>query len=86
VEITDILIIMRNMAVKKGYMADQHKKIGASMMKTATTVPLSAENSALREKMGLPAVPPMAISDPKYLEEFRTIMRKTGFDKLVGGA
>ena len=55
VEITDIMIIMRNMAVKKGYMADQHKKIGASMMKTATTVPLPDDIKALRVKMGLPA-------------------------------
>jgi heterodisulfide reductase subunit C len=86
VEITDIITIMRNMAVKKGYMADQHKKIGASMMKTATTVPLDENILALREKMGLPRVPPLAIADPKALEEFRAIMRKTGFDKLIGGA
>jgi heterodisulfide reductase subunit C len=86
VEITDIITIMRNMAVKKGYMADQHKKIGASMMKTATTVPLDDNILALREKMGLPKVPPLAIGDPKALEEFRTVMRKTGFDKLIGGA
>lgn len=86
VEITDIITIMRNMAVKKGYMAEQHKKIGQSMMKTATTVPISEENRALRVKMGLPADPPMAISNPKALEDFRAVMRKTGFDKLVGGA
>jgi heterodisulfide reductase subunit C len=86
VEITDIITIMRNMAVKKGYMADQHKKIGASMMKTATTVPISEEIRALRVKMGLPADPPMAIADPKALEDFRHVMRKTGFDKLIGGA
>jgi heterodisulfide reductase subunit C len=67
-------------------MADQHKKIGASMMKTATTVPLDENILALRERMGLPKVPPIAIGDPKALEDFRTVMRKTGFDKLIGGA
>ena len=86
VEITDIITIMRNMAVRKGYMTDQHKKIGASMMKTATTVPLDENILALRVKMGLPKVPPLAIGDPKALEDFRTVMRKTGFDKLIGGA
>ena len=30
VEIVDIITVMRNMAVKEGFMADEHKKIGST--------------------------------------------------------
>jgi heterodisulfide reductase subunit C len=85
VEITDLIFIMRNIAVKEGYMADQHKKIGESMMKIGATVPFGEENKKMRVKIGLPAEPPTTVGDKKAMEEFRKIMELTGFAKLVGG-
>ncbi|MFA5312578.1 MAG: CoB--CoM heterodisulfide reductase subunit C [Methanomassiliicoccales archaeon] len=84
VEIVDIILLMRNMAVQKGYMADAHKKIAASLMKGGATVPFGDDMRKLRSGMGLPANPPTTAGNEKGLEEFRKIMRKTGFDKLTG--
>jgi heterodisulfide reductase subunit C2 len=85
VEIVDIILLMRNMAVHQGIMADAHKKIGASLMKIGATVPFGEDMKALRTKMGLPAAPPTTVGNPKAQEDLVKIMKKTGFDKLAGG-
>ena len=87
VEIIDIIIIMRNMAVKKGYMADAAQEDRRVPDEDRRPPYRSDEDmKQLRVKMGLPADPPITIGDPKALEDFRKIMQKTGFDKLIGGA
>lgn len=85
VEIVDIILLMRNMAVQKGYMAEAHKKIGASLMKVGATVPFGDDMRKLRADMGLPANPPTTAGNEKAMEDFRKIMKRTGFDKLAGG-
>ena len=85
VEIVDIILLMRNMAVHQGIMADAHKKIGASLMKIGATVPFGEDMKAMRSKMGLPAAPPTTVGNPKAQEDLVKIMKKTGFDKLAGG-
>jgi heterodisulfide reductase subunit C len=86
VEITEIIIAMRNMAVQKGYMADQHKKIGASLMKNGATIPFDDNGRAARKSIGLPENPPTTVGNAKAMEDFKKIMHLTGFDKLTGGA
>ena len=55
-------------------------------MKIGATVPLNAKYEDLREKLGLSRRPVTTLGDKKALEDFRKIMKDTGFDKLVGGA
>jgi heterodisulfide reductase subunit C len=86
VDIVDIIILMRNMAVQKGYMSEDHKKVGRSLLKIGHTVPASDKLKQLRVSMGLSENPPTTIADPKALADFQKIMAKTGFDKLIGGA
>ncbi len=86
VDIVDIIILMRNMAVQKGYMAEDHKKVGRSLLKIGHTVPASDKLKALRVSMGLSADPPTTIADPQAMADFKKIMAKTGFEKLIGGA
>lgn len=86
VDIVDIIILMRNMAVQKGYMAEDHKKVGRSLLKIGHTVPASDKLKQLRVSMGLSADPPTTIADPQALADFKKIMAKTGFEKLIGGA
>lgn len=86
VDIVDIIILMRNMAVQKGYMAEDHKKVGRSLINSGHTVPASDKLKHLRVSMGLSENPPTTIADPKALADFKKIMAKTGFDKLIGGA
>lgn len=86
VEIVDIIILMRNMAVQKGFMAEDHKKVGRSLLKIGHTVPASDKLKQLRVSMGLSENPPTTIADPQAMADFKKIMAKTGFEKLIGGA
>ncbi len=86
VDIVDIIILMRNMAVQKGYMAEDHKKVGRSLLKTGHTVPASDKLKQLRVSMGLSENPPTTLADPQAMADFKKIMAKTGFEKLIGGA
>ena len=85
VDIVDIIILMRNMAVAKGYMAEDLKKVGRSLLKIGATVPMADNIKQLRVSMGLSAEPPTTAGDPKAMADFRKIMEITGFDKLIGG-
>jgi len=85
VEIPDIIFILRNFAVREGYMSDAHKKIGENLMKIGSTVPFGDDMKKLRVSMGLPAEPPTTAGDKKAQEEFRKVMELTGFDKLMKG-
>jgi heterodisulfide reductase subunit C len=86
VEIVDIILLMRNMAVQEGHMAEAHKKIGVNLMKIGATVPFGDDMKQLRAKMGLPSNPPTTAGNEKAADDFRKIMKKTQFDKKVGGA
>lgn len=85
VEIVDIIITLRNIASEEGHMFDDHKKVSKSLIKNGHTVPLTDDYAKLRKSMGLAEKPPTVLSDPKALEDFQTIIKKVGFDKLVGG-
>ncbi len=83
VEIVDIIMALRNMAVRKGYMAEPHRKVAELISKTGHLVTLRDEDKALRSKLGLQGTPPTVFSDPKALEEVKKIAVLCGFDKLV---
>ena len=83
VEIVDIIMALRNMAVRKGHMAEQHRKVAELISKTGHMVTLRDEDKALRTKLGLKGVPPTVLDDPKALEEVKKIAALCGFDKLV---
>ncbi len=83
VEIVDVIMALRNMAVRKGHMAEAHRKVAELISKTGHLVSLRDEDKALRGKLGLHGVPPTVFSDPKALEEVKKIAALCGFDKLV---
>jgi len=85
VEIVDVITALRNIAVAEGHMQETHKKVATAFMTQGHTVKLNDEFKALRESMGLPGVPPTVLSDDKAMSDFKKIVEKTGFTKLVGG-
>jgi heterodisulfide reductase subunit C len=85
VEIPDILFILRNMAVRAGYMAEAHKKVAGFLIKTGHMVPLSDEYKEVRKKFGLPDIPPTVLENKDAAEKFQKLVKKTGFDKLLSG-
>lgn len=85
VEIPDIVLTLRNMAVREGFMGETHKKVAGLLTKTGHMVPLTDEYKAIRKKLELPELPPTTLSDDKALKNLKKIVSLTGFDKLIGG-
>jgi len=85
VEIVDVIMALRNMAVRKGHMAEAHKNVAKLISTTGHMVSLREEDKALRGRLGLQGVPPTVFSDPKALEQIKKIGAACGFDKLLTG-
>lgn len=85
VEIVDIIMTLRNMAVKEGYMGEAHKRVANFLVKTGHMVPLTDEYKEIRKKMGLDDVPATTLLNKKALEDVQKIIKSIGFDKLIGG-
>ncbi len=80
---TDIVRILRNMAVKNGNIKESHRKIAKAFMASGHAVPINDEMKAVRKNMGLSEVPPTTLSDPEGLKEINKLLEKTGFKVLV---
>ena len=80
---TDIVMVMRNMAVEAGHMQEQHIRIGASLAKTAHLLPLKEPMMKARKGLGLSEVPPTVLSNKKNQDLVLNIMKEAGFVKLV---
>jgi len=85
VEIVDIITLLRNMAVKKGVMSEEHKKVGTFLLQSGATIPLNEKYEAIREQLGLPRRPANVLGDKKALEDMQKILKASGFDKLLEG-
>lgn len=80
---TDIVRILRNMAVKNGNIKDSHRKICKAFMASGHAVPINDEMKAVRKNMGLTEVPPTTLSDPEGIKEINKLLEKTGFKVLI---
>lgn len=84
VDPTDVVLAIRNMAVKAGYMLDRHKMVAGLVLKHGHAVPIDEANRKLRASLGLGEVPPTTHMFKDSLVEVQEIIKKTGFDKLIG--
>jgi heterodisulfide reductase subunit C len=84
VAIVDVVKIIRNMQSRAGRMAQAHKMTGSFVLKTGHGVPINDATMALRKRVGLNELPPTTHEYPEALEEVRAILKKTGFDTLIG--
>lgn len=85
VEIVDIITALRNIAFEEGHVLPDHKKVAMTLIKSGHTVPLTEDYAKMRREMGLPEKPPTVLSNEQALRDLETIIRKVGFDKLIGG-
>ena len=83
VEITDIVMVMRNMAVEAGYMQESHIRIGGALAKTGHLLPLKEPMMKARKSLGLTETPPTILSNKKNQEVVLKIMKEAGFIDLV---
>lgn len=84
VEIVDVVKAIRNMQSRAGKMAQAHKMVGSFVLKTGHGVPINDATMELRKRVGLGELPPTTHEFPEALEEVQNILKKTGFDSLIG--
>ena len=66
---TDLVRVIRNLAVRHGYMKSSHQRICRILLKYGHAVPVNDEIRAMRKELGLAEVPPTVHSHPEGLEE-----------------
>jgi heterodisulfide reductase subunit C len=84
INVTDVILILRNLAVQAGFMLKPHKDVSTYLLRTGHAVPIIDKYKALRKELKLPELPPTTHSYPDALGEVQRIANKTGFDKLIG--
>ena len=65
-------------------MLDRHKLVTGLVMKSGHAVPIDDTNRKARASLGLTEVPPTTHMFGNALTEVQQVVKKTGFDKLVG--
>ena len=83
VQIVDVVIALRNIAVANGKMQEGHKKVARSLIKNGHTVENNTEIKKLRKELGLPENPPTVMDNATAKADLDKILKITGFDKLV---
>lgn len=84
VDPTDVVLALRTMAVQSGHMLDRHKLVANMVLKSGHAVPIDDNNRKTRASLGLTEIPPTTHMFNDALTEVQTLIKKTGFDKLIG--
>ncbi len=83
VDVPQIIMVIRNFAVKAGFGADTHKQAIRKFLKTGHLVPLTDEISGIRKKIGLRKIPPTVQADNGALKLFQDFLNTLEIKKLV---
>jgi len=83
VKTTDIVRALRNLAVREGYMRQDHAKVCQLVFKYGHAVPINDDVKAIRRRLGLSEVPPTVHQYPEALKEVVELLEMTGFRGLV---
>jgi len=85
VGVIDALYILRNLAVRKGHMAQAHREVAGQLMQTGHMVVMTDEIRKTRRTLGLAEEPLTTIADSRALDDLRAICQALGFDSLISG-
>lgn len=84
VDPTDVILILRRIAVKEGHMLDKHKNVSSLVLTHGHAVPINDAAKKMRVSLGLSEVPPTTHASKEALTEVQTIAKKAKFDELTG--
>ena len=84
VDPTDVILILRRMAVKEGHMLDKHKNVASLVLTHGHAVPINDATKKIRTNLDLSEIPPTTHISKEALNEVQTIAKKTRFDELTG--
>ncbi|MGP3666908.1 MAG: CoB--CoM heterodisulfide reductase subunit C [Candidatus Bathyarchaeota archaeon] len=80
---TDIVRVLRNIAVEKGYMNKNHLRVCELLFKHGHAVPIDEKTKEVRKKLGLDETPPTVHKYPEALNEVILLVNETGFKLKV---
>ena len=83
VEIVDVITILRNMAVRAGFMADDHKRLVKNLYEIGHLLPITDKIKNMRKGLGLDPVPNTVIKDNEGLKQVQFIMEQTRLLMLI---
>lgn len=83
VKTTDIVRVLRNLAVKEGRMRPEHVKVCEIFFKHGHAVPVNDDVKVVRKRLGLSELPPTVHMYPDALKEVLVIVDEKGFRALV---
>ena len=78
VEVTDLMLALRNLATKEGYAPAPLKNVLKALFETGHEFPFTGYTRKLRSQLGLSEIPPLAVSSPKALKEVQKLMKMSG--------
>ena len=78
VEVTDLMLALRNLATKEGYAPAPLKNVLKALFETGHEFPFTGYTRKLRRELGLSETPPLTISSSKALEEVQKLMKMVG--------
>ncbi|MHA1771978.1 MAG: CoB--CoM heterodisulfide reductase subunit C [Candidatus Thorarchaeota archaeon] len=73
-KVTDAIIVLRNIASKRGFIADKHRKTVDILHKTGHAVPINDKIKAIRKELGLPEIPPTAFAYPEEVRKMAQML------------
>ena len=85
IDVTNLIFIIRNIAVRSGLILDRHKVALGYLIKTGHLVPITENYMKLRGELGLEEVPPTTHKHSEALHEFQELISKLQFDRLIAG-
>jgi heterodisulfide reductase subunit C len=83
IPITDALLELRRLAVREGFMLQEHRKVSEMVLECGHAVPLDEETKKKREELGLEPIPDTVQKYPEALEELKTLLKVCKFDELI---
>ena len=83
VEIVEIITALRNMAVRAGFMADDHRNLVKNLYELGHLVPITDKINALRKGLGLDELPDTVMRDEEALKQVQFIMEQTRLLMLI---
>lgn len=82
IKITDEILKLRSVAVKKGKVLPAHRIVCRYLIETGHAIPIDELHISIREQIGL-AAPETVHKYKKALNDVKTLLKSTGFDELI---
>ena len=83
IKIVDGIYKIRTIAVRKGIMLPEHRKVSQMLLDTGHAVAINNETKQKREQLGLESLPETVHKHPDALNDVKKLLKSCKFDELV---